>query len=291
MAFVTILTPTYNRASKLHILYESLVSQSDKDFEWFIVDDGSEDDTGKIVNDWISESIINIKYIKKENGGKHTALNLGIAQIFSEWTFIVDSDDYLTKDAIAIIKNKADVDDAEDICGLAFLRQSKNGNYLTNKLVPEDGWKDDFCHCRYGLKIKGDMAEVWKTKCLKEFPFPVFDGEKFCSEDVIWIKLAKYYKMRFYNTAIYLSDYLEDGLTKTRRKMNYNSPKGVMNRGAVQLEASLPFMYKCRAMIYYQVYGKIAGYTNLELFKKTHHKSFFIIMFLVSRVAYRKLVK
>ena len=286
MAFVTILTPTYNRASKLHILYESLVSQSDKDFEWFIVDDGSEDDTGKIVNDWISESIINIKYIKKENGGKHTALNLGIAQIFSEWTFIVDSDDYLTKDAIAIIKNKADVDDAEDICGLAFLRQSKNGNYLTNKLVPKDGWKDDFCHCRYGLKIKGDMAEVWKTKCLKEFPFPEFPNEKFVSEDVVWIQMSQRYKMIFYNMPIYISDYLDGGLTRNRRKNNLNSPKSSMYRGELQLRVQLPLKYKIRAMLYYSVYGRFAGYSWKDLFLKSNNKLLFIACYAISLYLY-----
>ncbi len=289
MTQVTIITPTYNRGQQLGKLYDSLLKQSDKDFNWLIVDDGSTDDTESIVQEWIRENKLALKYIKKKNGGKHTALNVGIPQIESPWTFIVDSDDYITENAIQLIKQKISADDSDIICGLAFLRQSKNGGYLTNKLVPSSGMVDDFCHCRYNLDIQGDMAEVWKTRCLKEFPFPEFENEKFCSEDVVWISMAQKYKMCFYNEVIYISDYLEGGLTKSRRKQNLMSPKGVMHRGVVQLDANLPFKYKCRAMMYYQVYGKAAGYSAGYLFRESKHKTLFVCMFFLSMLAYKKL--
>ena len=288
MAIVTVITPTYNRANELKRLYESLVEQSDDDFEWLVIDDGSSDDTETEVNSYIGEGKINIKYVKKENGGKHTALNLGIQMIESPWTFIVDSDDYLKKDAVKILKEKAKADDSPDICGLAFLRESQNGKYLTNKLVEKDGYIDDFCHCRYGLGIKGDMAEVWKTEYLKQYPFPEFENEKFCSEDVVWIALAKKYKIVFYNQSIYMCDYLEGGLTMSRKSQNLNSPRGVMYRGIVQLDADLPLKYKCRAMLYYQVYGRIAGYSLSKLYKDSKKKLLFVCMWPVTLMIYRK---
>lgn len=290
MKQVAIITPTYNRANELKRLYESLLLQTDKDFYWLVVDDGSTDNTESVVHEWIQEDKLSVEYIKKPNGGKHTALNIGIADIQSPWTFIVDSDDYLTENAIELINQKINKDDSEKICGLAFLRQSSSGNLLTNKVVPQDGMIDDFCHCRYGMDIQGDMAEVWKTKCLKEYPFPEFPGEKFCSEDVVWISMAQKYKMRFYNEVIYMCDYLEGGLTKSRRKQNRMSPRGVMNRGIVQLDADLPIKYKCKAMMYYQVYGKAAGYSNKYLFHYSKHKTLFATMFLLSRIAYIKLI-
>ena len=290
MTQVTIITPTYNRAKELKRLYESLLVQTDKDFCWLIVDDGSTDDTESVVQQWIHEDKIPLEYIKKPNGGKHTALNIGIPKIESPWTFIVDSDDYLTENAIEMINQKVNSDDSDIICGLAFLRQSSNGNLLTNKVVPQDGMIDDFCHCRYGLDIQGDMAEVWKTNCLKEFPFPEFPNEKFCSEDVVWISMAQKYKMRFYNEVIYMCDYLDGGLTKSRRKQNRMSPKGVMNRGIVQLDADLPLKYKCKAMMYYQVYGKAAGYSYKYLFRESENKLLYVIMFGLSGIAYKKLI-
>ncbi len=289
MSQITILTPTYNRVHELKRLYESLLVQADKDFKWMIVDDGSTDETKNVVQEWVRENRLLLKYIKKPNGGKHTALNIGIPQIDTPWTFIVDSDDYLTENAISLIHQKIRQDDSDMICGLAFLRQSKDGSYLINKLVPESGMIDDYCHCRYGLDIQGDMAEVWKTKCLKEFPFPEFENEKFCSEDVVWISMAQKYKMCFYNEVIYISDYLEGGLTRSRRKQNLMSPRGTMHRGVVQLRANLPFKYKCRAMMYYQVYGKAAGYKAGQLFRESEHKPLFVAMYPLSMLAYVKL--
>ena len=86
---VTVLTPAYNRASGLLALWESLCAQTSKRFSWLIIDDGSTDDTESAVCGFIEKSEFGIEYIKKENGGKHTALNLGISRIETPLTFIV----------------------------------------------------------------------------------------------------------------------------------------------------------------------------------------------------------
>ena len=100
---VTILTPTYNRSKFLKKLYDSLLSQTNKNFEWLIVDDGFTDNTKTIIEHFIDENLIKIKYIKKENGGKHTALNVGIKEISTKYTFIVDSDGLLVDSPIQTI--------------------------------------------------------------------------------------------------------------------------------------------------------------------------------------------
>ena len=105
---MAILTPTYNRATTFRKLYESLANQSCKDFVWFLVDDGSQDNTKTLVEEWKQQGKVDIRYIAKVNGGKHTALNVGISQVEEELTFIVDSDDYLTKNAVEVIVKYAD---------------------------------------------------------------------------------------------------------------------------------------------------------------------------------------
>ena len=97
---VTIFTPTYNRAYRLTALYESLCSQTCKDFEWLIVDDGSSDNTEELVNGWINENKIDIRYIKQQNGGKHRAINNGVKNARGILFFIVDSDDILPDNSI-----------------------------------------------------------------------------------------------------------------------------------------------------------------------------------------------
>ena len=70
MKELTVFTPTYNRAYTLGRLYESLCRQSNKNFEWLVVDDGSKDGTEELIKSWQSEEKISIRYIYQENGGK-----------------------------------------------------------------------------------------------------------------------------------------------------------------------------------------------------------------------------
>ena len=97
---VTVLTPTFNRAHTLDKLYRSLICQTCADFEWMIVDDGSTDNTKDLIESYIRENNFKISYYYKQNGGKHRALNYGIKNVDSELTFVVDSDDWLTPNAI-----------------------------------------------------------------------------------------------------------------------------------------------------------------------------------------------
>ena len=125
---LTILTPTYNRAGMLPQLYNSLKKQACKDFEWVIVDDGSKDNTQEVVKAWLLGSDFPIRYFYKENGGKHTALNYAVQKIESELTFIVDSDDALTIDAVeTILRYHRKYENRSNICGYAFLRSYPNG--------------------------------------------------------------------------------------------------------------------------------------------------------------------
>ena len=77
--FITILTPTYNRASLLPRLFDSLLRQTNKDFEWIVVDDGSTDDTREVVANLKEKcgGAFPMGYVYKANGGKHMAINIG----------------------------------------------------------------------------------------------------------------------------------------------------------------------------------------------------------------------
>lgn len=289
MINITVLTPTYNRAERLKKLYESLCNQTCRDFEWVVIDDGSTDDTSSVVGQMKAESgcRFSVRYFKKENGGKHTALNFAYKYIDSLLTLIVDSDDTLTNDAIATVKETyLQYKDEKDLCGFSFLRGKPDGGFLSTSGVPQDGMKETFVECRIKRGIEGDMAEVWYTHCLKEYPFPIFEGEKFLGEDIVWIKMAERYKMRFFNRVIYISDYMEDGLTKNRRKHNIMSPNGCVARAEVFLDADIPAKSRIKAALQYQVYGRFALKRTQELFSQTRKKYLFIVFFLPARVLY-----
>ena len=86
MAELTVLTPTYNRAALLPRLFESLCRQTCKDFEWIVVDDGSTDETEAVVRSVGREAAFPVRYLRKENGGKHTAVNLGVREAEGSWS-------------------------------------------------------------------------------------------------------------------------------------------------------------------------------------------------------------
>ena len=97
--FISVLTPTYNRENKLHRVYNSIKNQTLKKrdgeyiFEWIIIDDGSTDNTRKLVETWKNEVDWPIIYRYQTNKGKPWALVEGIKLVKGELTLIADSDD------------------------------------------------------------------------------------------------------------------------------------------------------------------------------------------------------
>lgn len=286
---ITVLTPTYNRAKLIPRLFESLIGQTVYDFEWLIVDDGSKDNTKEIVTSFNDVANFHIKYLYKENGGKHTALNFAYPSITTPLTFIVDSDDWLTADAIAIIdETYAKYNNENDLCGFSFLRGTPRGGYLSSSGVPKNAMKESYVDCRINQNISGDMAEVWYTECLKRYPFPQFEGEKFLGEDFVWIKMSEHYLMRFFNNVIYISDYLEDGLTQNRRIHNIKSPNGCIQRASVFLSSDVLFRYKVKAMLQYIIYSRFARKKMADMFSGENYKLLFVLLLPMANLIYLK---
>ena len=197
--------------------------------------------------------------------------------------------DSLTRDAISYVneiykryKNES------DLCGFSFLRGKPDGGYLSTSGVPQDGMKESYVECRINRGIGGDMAEVWYTHCLKEYLFPEFQGEKFLGEDIVWVRMSEKYKMRFFNRVIYVSDYLEDGLTNNRRKHNIKSPNGCVARAEAFLDSDSNIKAKIKAALQYQIYGKFAGVGEIDLFRKSKNKMMFIVFAVPARLLYWK---
>jgi glycosyltransferase involved in cell wall biosynthesis len=210
---ITVFTPTYNRAYILDNLYNNLKEQTYRDFEWLIVDDGSNDNTKELVDKFIDENKINIRYMYKENGGKHTAINKGIVEARGELFFIVDSDDGLVTDALEVINNKWNsLDNKEGFCGLVGLCIDKEGQIIGTDM-PDDINKCYFTDLYYKYGVKGDKSLVLLTDILKKYPFPERQDVKFIPESIVWHEISKQYKVICFNEPLIIREYLEDGLT------------------------------------------------------------------------------
>jgi len=210
----TIFTPTYNRAYILENLYNDLQNQMLKDFEWLIVDDGSTDNTKELVEKFISEDKININYIYKENGGKHTAINVGVKNANGELFFIVDSDDGLEKNSLEIVDKEWDsIEDKSEFSGIVGLCVYQSGKVIGTK-IPEENKVCHFADLYFKHGVKGDKSIVYLTDILKKFPFPERKEVKFLPESIVWHEISKHYKVKCINQPMIIREYLDDGLTK-----------------------------------------------------------------------------
>lgn len=226
MPSLTVFTPVYNRAYIISALYESLCKQTCNDFEWLIVDDGSTDNIDELINDFMAEDKVNIRYVKQPNGGKHRAINRGVSEALGEIFFIVDSDDHLLPNTVEWIINKSkEIIDNPTFAGISGLRVKPDGSKIggENNFTQID---TDAISIRTKHHVTGDLAEIYKTSILRAFPFPDIPGEKFCSEGLIWNRIAmKSLKLRYCYEPIYVCEYLGDGLTASRVNCRRFSPE------------------------------------------------------------------
>lgn len=223
---ITVFTPTYNRAYIIENLYRSLQRQSFTDFEWLVIDDGSSDQTEELFDRWVAEeNAFPIRYYKQENGGKCRAINRALDLAEGELFFTMDSDDYLTDDALKTIERwEASLPRNLRYCGFAG-NLGTAFNETPNSLFKED-YFDGTALDRYG-RVNGERAMVFYTDIHRKYLYPIFPDETFMTEAVAWNRMAHDgYKMRFFNDIIWIYEYKEDGLTNAGSKLFLDNPWG-----------------------------------------------------------------
>ena len=228
MCTVTVFTPTYNRAHMLPKLFESLNGQTSHDFEWLVVDDGSTDNTGPLLEEYLrAETPFAIRTITVANGGKHRAINKGVAMARGELFFIVDADDYLDADAIAtIVHHHTLLRGRHMYGGIIANRRSPRGDEPN---CGDGEFADTTWIARNQAGPVGEKAEAYLTEVLRRYPFPEFDGETFIPEGVVWDRIAADgYWARWINRPIYNFDYYPDGLTARRIALYRENPRGFL---------------------------------------------------------------
>ena len=256
---ITIFTPAYNRAYCLDNLYQSLVKQSSQNFIWHIVDDGSVDNTREIVDSFIEENKICIVYDYQENAGKHVAHNAGVEKCKTKLFFCVDSDDELTEDAVCVIEKEWEtLKDIKDIqtSGMVLYRAYRNRTLVGTEFP--DGVEYSTLSGLYRRGFKGDTALVFITDVLKNFLFPYFEGERFLRENIVYDKIDLEYKLKLVRKAIYLCEYLEDGLSKNATRLELKSPKGAALYRLGQYKRAQHIKSKYRNCAAYVLYSIIA---------------------------------
>lgn len=269
---ISVFTPTFNRGYIIKNLYDSLVAQTYKDFEWIIVDDGSEDDTEQICDDFINENKVDIKYIRQKNGGKHRALNNAAKMAQGELFFVVDSDDQLTTNALERIVFHYDRIKSDNSIGGVFGVKALFSGKPPGDTLPFSELKCNNLDFRYKLNFKGDMAEIFRTNVIRQFPFPEYENEKFCPEALVWNRIGRNYNLFIFNEIVYLCDYLDDGLTRKIVKIRMESPRASMDTYAELCHSPVPWLQKMKARINF---WRFSFNSNISFAKKMKRVSGF----------------
>lgn len=225
---LSILTATYNRAKYLTKLYESIKNNLKYELgvEWIIIDDGSNDNTKKQVQQFMEENIVSIKFCTQENSGKMAAINKAVELSEGELVVDCDSDDYFTEDSFKIIKENAErLLNNENLYGLVFLKKEEDGSISGKEFKAKEYittmfdlyFKEDTC---------GEKVIVYNSKIRKLFSHELEKNEKFITEARMYHKMDEHYKLLAINKPIEQGSYVEDGYTQNINRTFKESPYG-----------------------------------------------------------------
>lgn len=221
---LSILTGTYNRGELLKKLYKSILKNINYgvDIEWLIMDDGSSDDTKRIVENYIKENKFEIKYFKQENKGKMNAINTLVELATGDLIMECDSDDYLKENALLTIKNVYDEMD-NNIYALCFLKYDQNECNIGNLFKQKDNTMFDL-YFKQGEN--GDKALVFNANIRKQYKYELEKNERFVTEARMHYKMDLKYKIKCFNEPIMICEYREDGYSKNIVKTFKENPYG-----------------------------------------------------------------
>lgn len=247
---LTVFTPAYNRADTIVRTYESLLRQTNKNFEWIIVDDGSTDNTEEVVKPWLDAQLIPIRYIKKKNGGLFTGYNTAIEHCNTELNVCIDSDDYMPDDAVEIILEEWSKVGDPNIAGLIGLDYKINGNPIGGMFSKEGDY-----YYREKFNVVNhycDTKVVCRTDLMKAiWPMPSF-GEKDFNPTWYYCIIGEEYKFRLINKCLCIVDYQPDGMMAGIFRQYRNSPKSIAEMRRVTMRSKYTnYKEKTMAAIHY----------------------------------------
>lgn len=225
MKTLTVFTPTYNRAHTLGRTYESLCSQTCDDFEWLIIDDGSTDNTRELVEGWISDNKIPIRYIYQENQGMHGAHNTAYRNIRTELNTCIDSDDWMPENAVESIVNNWKENGGPEYAGLIGLDQTEDGAVIGLAFPTE--LKTTTLVGYYAAGGKGDKKLVYRTEVIKNYPeYPIFEGERYVGLAYKYMLIDADYELIVLNCPLATVEYQIDGSSYNMYRQYWNNPRG-----------------------------------------------------------------
>lgn len=278
---ITVFTPTYNRKWILNNAYESLCKQNYDDFEWIIMDDGSNDDTKSLVSEWIKENKIKISYYYQENQGRFAAFNNAKKYFLGELVITLDSDDYLLENALLNVHEFwVNVSNKEYVSGIVAHFETTDNKLLGSKFPK--GLKQERLYILYDkYRITGDKVLVFRKDLIDVVEYPIYKGERFGGDSIIFNKMNDIYPMRILDKTLSHREYQSDSITNNLKQHHLASKNGIRDKYLDNLKHErYNKLNIIKHTIGYISYGKMTRYTFKELYKHTPYKILFTMLYL-----------
>lgn len=247
---LTIFTPTYNRAHLLPRLYNSLLRQSCNDFNWLIIDDGSTDNTRELVQGWIMEGHISIRYHYKENGGMHTGHNAAYELIDTLLNTCIDSDDWLADGAVEKIVNFWRQHGSDRYSGIVALDATEAGEVIGRELPTDrQAIRLDEYYAKGGF---GDKKLIYRTDVMRQYPaYPTFPGEKLVPLGYKYLLADQDYTLLILNEIVCIVEYQPDGSSMNILQQYCRNPRGFAFTRKVSMVLGYTAKERYKAAIHY----------------------------------------
>lgn len=254
MKTLTVFTPAYNRAHTIGRTYKSLCEQTCDDFEWLVVDDGSTDNTRELVEGWIKENIIPIRYIYQKNQGMHGAHNTAYEKIHTELNICIDSDDYMPDEAVEKIVGfwkSLTEEQRHQYAGIVGLDVDDKHKRVIGCDFPEN-LKETTLSAFYNNGGTGDKKLVYRTDIVNKYPrYPIFEGERYVGLAVLYTMIDQNYKLLVLNEPLVIVEYQLDGSSFNMYRQYWNNPRGFSYLRTVDMKYALSFKRKFISCIHY----------------------------------------
>lgn len=224
---ITVFTPAYNRAHTLPRLYASLRAQTFHDFDWLIVDDGSNDDTADLVARWASDSPFPIHYFCQPHMGKHVAVERASRLATAPLVATIDSDDEALPNTLEFYNREWEaipLAQREGFSGVSGLAMDDHGA-LIGTVYPSSPLDSDLNEIRYRWRVTGDKYGCFRREVLGAFADLAAFDLPYISEGIVWARVARRYRHRFFNqftTRVYI--HAGAGNQITRQSPARNAP-------------------------------------------------------------------
>jgi glycosyltransferase involved in cell wall biosynthesis len=248
---LTVFTPTYDRAYILHLCYESLARQTSKDFIWLIVDDGSNDNTKELVESWIAEGLVTIRYHYQDNLGMHGAHNAAYELIDTELNVCIDSDDYMSDNAVEQIVSFWQEHGNNQYAGIVGLDATPSGEIIGTRMP--DGVKAAKLNDLYAKhKVRGDKKLVYRSELTRKCPpYPIFPDEKYCPLSYKYVLIDQQYPLLIMNEVLCHVEYLVDGSSLNMIKQYKRNPRGFSFFRKIAMQYAPSYKERFRESVHY----------------------------------------